>query len=79
MTPVPDALRFNGNDPFYNQEARIHLRATSANVRLTLFEAGHNGNYPAGLDFLSRQVKGRSADMTLPEKSVTVQVESITK
>ena len=76
---VPDALRFNGNDPFYDQEARIHFRATSANVRLTLFEAGHNGNYPAGLDFLSRQVKGRAADMTLPERSDPVQVESITK
>ena len=25
-----------------------------------------DGNYPAGLDFLSRQVKGRPADFTLP-------------
>ena len=76
---VPEALRFNGSDPFYGPKSRIHLRATSANVRLTLFEAGHNGNYPAGLDFLSRQVKGRPADMTLPETPVAVKVEGITK
>ena len=64
---VPDALAYKGpEDPFYNAKRRIHFRGTSANVRFTLFEGGHGGNYPAGLDFLSRQVKGKPADFTLP-------------
>ena len=66
---VPDALAYKGpKDPFYGAKNRIHFRGTSANVRFTLFEGGHGGNYPAGLDFLSRQVKGKPADFTLPAK-----------
>ena len=62
---VPDALAYKGpRDPFYSSNG-IHLRRTSANVRLTLFEGGHGGNYPAGFDFLSRQVKGSPADFTI--------------
>ena len=63
---VPDALAFAGRDPFYGESRRIHLRRTSANVRLTVFEGGHDGNYAAGFDFLSRQRKGHSADWTIP-------------
>lgn len=64
---IPPALaRGDVTDPFYGAGNRIHLRRTSKNVRMTLFEGGHAGNYPAGLDFLSRQVKGRPADFTLP-------------
>ncbi len=66
---VPDALKYDGpKDPFYDSRNRIHLRRTSRNVRFTLFEGGHAGNYPAGFDFLSRQVKGKPADFTLPTK-----------
>ncbi len=65
---VPSALAFNdGYDPFYSQRNRIHMRRTSANVRLTIFEGGHGGNFQAGLDFLSRQEKGRPADFSLPQ------------
>jgi dipeptidyl aminopeptidase/acylaminoacyl peptidase len=64
---VPSAIAYKGpKDPFYSEKQRIHFRRTSANVRFTLFEGGHGGNFPAGLDFLSRQVKGRPADFTLP-------------
>lgn len=64
---VPETLKSESRkDPFYKAGNRIHFRRTSANVRLTLFEGGHGGNYPAGLDFLSRQVKGKPADFTLP-------------
>ena len=63
---VPKVLEFDGKDPFYDTARRIHLRRTSANVRLTVFEAGHDGNYAAGFDFLSRQRKGRKADWSLP-------------
>ena len=45
---------------------RIHFRRTSANVRFTLMEGGHGGNFAAGLDFLSRQEKGRPTDFSLP-------------
>ena len=63
---VPEALAYKGpRDPFYSSNG-IHLRRTSANVRFTLFEGGHGGNYPAGFDFLSRQVKGSPADFTIP-------------
>lgn len=65
---VPEALAYRGPaDPFYSERLRIHFRRTSRNVRFTLFEGGHGGNYAAGLDFLSRQVKGRPADFTLPD------------
>jgi len=66
---VPAALAYSGpKDPFYDSHRKVHLRRTSKNVRFTLFEGGHGGNYPAGLDFLSRQVKGKPADFTLPAK-----------
>ena len=65
---VPSALAYTGpHDPFFPDKMRIHFRRTSANVRFTLMEGGHAGNYPGGLDFLSRQVKGRPADFSLPE------------
>ena len=35
-------------------------------ARLTIFEGGHGGNFPAGFDFLSRQVKARAVDWTIP-------------
>jgi len=64
---VPSALAFSDPpDPFYPERMRIHFRRTSDNVRFTLFEGGHGGNFQAGLDFLSRQRKGRPADWTLP-------------
>jgi len=67
---VPDALAWRGEaDPFYGDKMKIHFRRTSGNVRFTLFEGGHGGNFAAGLDFLSRQVKGRPADMSLPERA----------
>ena len=66
---VPAALAYTGpRDPFYSERMRIHFRRTSANVRFTLMEGGHGGNYAAGLDFLSRQVKGRPTDFSLPVK-----------
>ena len=64
---VPAALVYDGpQDPFYSERMRIHFRRTSANVRFTLMEGGHGGNFAAGLDFLSRQVKGRPTDFSLP-------------
>ena len=76
---VPERLAFKGEDPFYAKHNRVHLRATSAAVRLTIFEGGHSGNYPAGLDFLSRQRRGKPADFTLPATADAASVESITK
>lgn len=64
---IPDGLVGESKeDPFYGEKIRIHFRRTSGNVRMTLFEGGHAGNFEAGLDFLSRQVKGQPADFALP-------------
>ena len=77
---VPEALTGDGkNDPFYPPSMRIHLRRTSGNVRLTLFEGGHAGNNRAGFDFLSRQVRGRSADFTLPKSAAGAKQEAISR
>ena len=76
---IPEARQFKGGNPFYGLKTRVHLRATSANARLTIFEGGHGGNYPAGLDFLSRQRRGQKADMTIPEGTATSEIETITK
>ena len=76
---VPDKLAFGGIDPFYGGNGRVMMRVTSANARLTVFDGGHAGNYPAGLDFLSRQRRGRPADFSLPATADTANVEDITK
>ena len=57
------------NDPFYDSKKRIHFRRTSGNVRITLFEGGHGGNFAAGFDFLSRQRRGAPVDWALPQKA----------
>lgn len=53
---VPDAWRFDGADPDYIQQ--IHLRKTSGNVRITLFEGAHDILPSQGLNWLSNQRKG---------------------
>ena len=63
---APERLAFDGCDPFYGESRRIHLQKTSANVRLTVFEGGHDGNYAAGFDFLLRQRKGKGANWKMP-------------
>lgn len=57
-------------DPFYKGGMKLHLRRTSGTVRMTLFEGGHDGSFPAGFDFLSRQTRGEKVDWALPEKAV---------
>ena len=64
---IPEKWAFKGKDPFYADAKRVHMRVTSANARLTIFEGGHSGNAAAGYDFLARQVKGRAADFALPD------------
>ena len=66
---APARLAFTGNDPFYAPVKRIHLRVTSKDTRLTLFEGGHQDNYPAALDFLARQKRGAASDWTLPVRA----------
>ena len=63
---VPPALASSWNDPFYGNKNRIHFRRTRDLARITIFEGGHGGNFPAGFDFLSRQRKGAPADWSLP-------------
>lgn len=63
---VPERLAFKGKDPFYPESLRIYLRTISRNASLTLFEGGHSSNFPAALDFFSRQKLGAKADFSLP-------------
>ena len=63
---VPPSLVSSWSDPFYSEKTRIHFRRTSGLARLTIFEGGHGGSFPAGLDFLSRQRKGAPVDWSLP-------------
>ena len=76
---VPASLAFKGTDPFYSEAKRIHMRCTSANARLTLFEGGHSGNFPAGFDFLSRQAKGKATDFALPDAAKAAELKEIEK
>ena len=66
---VPKALASKWDDPFYGAKNRIHFRRTSRLARLTIFEGGHGGNFPAGFDFLSRQRKGSPVDWSLPSSA----------
>ena len=64
---VPEGERFKGSDPFYLKPGReIYLRRQSGNALLTVFNAGHAGNYAAGVWWLARQRRGQAADWTLP-------------
>ncbi|MBO7721039.1 MAG: alpha/beta fold hydrolase [Kiritimatiellae bacterium] len=63
---TPPSLAGEWKDPFFGPKIRIHFRRASANVRLTLFEGGHAGNYGAAFEWLSRQRRGRRADWSVP-------------
>ena len=76
---VPEHLRFKGSDPFYSKKNFIHLRRTSGNVQLTIFEGGHSGNLPAALDFFRRQRWWTPADWSLPVAAQATDVSSVTK
>ena len=58
---IPPALTFGGNAPYF-KEGKVFLRLTSGNARLTIFDAGHAGNYTEGIEWLSLQRRGRPAD-----------------
>ena len=75
---VPEPLAFAGRDPFFGEKTRIHMRRTSANARLTIFEGGHSGNFDAGIDWLARQRRGRAVDWSLPE-TARGSAEALTK
>ena len=62
-------------DPFYAAKGGVHFRRASANALLTIFEGGHDINFPAGVEFLSRQRKGAKADFTSPASANGASVE----
>ena len=62
-------------DPFYAAKGGVHFRRASANALLTVFEGGHDINFPAGVEFLSRQRKGAKADFTIPASANGASVE----
>ena len=79
---VPAAYAFRGSDPYFPAPAReIYLRRVSGNARLTLFNAGHAGNYGAGIAWFERQRRGRPADFSplVKEAKTAGAVQQITK
>lgn len=75
---VPDALAFQGEDPSYG--VKIHLRRQSNNVRMTLFEGGHNAFISAAFDWLSRQCRNAAPDWNAGSlKSVADSNKELTK
>ena len=61
---VPEDWSFKGKDPDYIVD--IHLRKTSGNVRMTLFEGAHDILPSQGLNWLSSQRKGVGAKWDIP-------------
>ena len=74
---VPDAELFRGTDPFFRR--KIFLRRVSGSVRLTVFDAGHSGNYAAGAYWLDRQRRGRPVDWSLPATAAETRIQEVTK
>ncbi|MDO5113151.1 MAG: prolyl oligopeptidase family serine peptidase [Planctomycetia bacterium] len=52
------------NDPLYGKQT-VLFRRSFQNVRLTIFEGGHGGVPNAGIEWLSRQIKGQKADWSV--------------
>lgn len=80
---VPAAYAFHGEDPFFIvPEREIYLRRVSGNVRLTLFNAGHAGNYDAGMEWFERQRRGKPADwspLVKRESNRAIHIREVTK
>lgn len=53
---VPAELAFPGIDPAYGNK-KVLFRRDSGNVRITLFDGGHEAIFNAGLEWLAKQVK----------------------
>ena len=71
---VPAEERFSGTDGLYPQHP-VLFRRVSGNVRVTLFEGGHEIVHAAGLAWLERQRRGRPAEWDL-RGAVPVSLES---
>ena len=64
---IPAALAAETqNDP--EREKTTLFRRASGNVRVTVFEGGHESESSAGVLWLSRQRKGQPADFALGQK-----------
>jgi pimeloyl-ACP methyl ester carboxylesterase len=61
---VPERVRFSGVDRLYPRHP-VLFRRVSGNVRVTLFEGGHEIVHAAGLAWLERQRRGRPAEWDL--------------
>lgn len=75
---VPEAYALKGDVPFFNRGA-VYLRRQSGSARLTLFEAGHGGNYASAADWFSRQRRGRPTDWSETAKPASAATHAITK
>lgn len=77
---IPERLAFKGVDPYFSKGSEVLMRVTSGNVQLTVFNAGHSGNYREGAAWLALQRRGRPADWKVPPPGVSGDaVNNVTK
>jgi pimeloyl-ACP methyl ester carboxylesterase len=63
---IPPELAFAGTDPYFGKGQDVLLRRTSGNAQLTIFDAGHAGNFVQGVAWLSLQRRGCPAQWDVP-------------
>ena len=63
---IPPELAFAGTDPYFRKGQDVLLRRTSGNAQLTIFNAGHAGNFVQGVEWLSLQRRGVPAQWDVP-------------
>jgi poly(3-hydroxybutyrate) depolymerase len=77
---IPAELVFKGVDPYFSKGSEVLMRVTSGNVQLTIFNAGHAGNYREGAAWRALQRRGRPADWKVSASSASKDaVSNVTK
>ncbi len=72
---IPDKLKMSVHDPLYSNSKRpVLFRRVSGNVRITVFDGGHDIIQEAGLAWLEKQKKG-----TAPEWNISTQGKTVLK
>lgn len=70
---IPDKLKMSVNDPLYSNSKRpVLFRRVSGNVRITVFDGGHDIIQEAGLAWLEKQRKGAAPVWNITPQDKTV-------
>lgn len=70
---IPENLKMSVNDPLYSNSKRpVLFRRVSGNVRITVFDGGHDIIQEAGLAWLEKQKKGTVPEWNIPTHYIAV-------